>query len=324
MIFIIYFVLAVLVVLCSVKCADYVDLLDKKTNISGAFIGGIILAAVTSLPELFTSISSLYVVDNPELIIGNVLGSNVFNLAVLGALVAFTARNFIKSKVAPSHMATLVCSLIAYLGCAFATLTGWGTIPVININIVSLLIIVVYVISFRFLSSDDTANDEEADSPLTVRQIVVRFILMALGLVVASICITWATDQIASKLNLNASLAGALFLGVATSLPELTSSVALVRKRNYNAMFGNIIGSNMFNFTILSIADILCWKQSIYIPSYQTTLMLIFGVLSSVIAGAILLKRRAKKEEGNAAKIFHIICSLGIVLSYLLFLVLSA
>ena len=75
-VFLLYVLSGALLVYFSMKCADYVDLLDKKTSLSGAFIGGVILAAVTSLPEFVTSISSIYVVKNSELIIGNVLGSN--------------------------------------------------------------------------------------------------------------------------------------------------------------------------------------------------------------------------------------------------------
>ena len=61
--FILYFLSAAALVYFSMKCADYVDLLDKKTNMSGAFIGGVILAAITSLPELVTSITAITVVD---------------------------------------------------------------------------------------------------------------------------------------------------------------------------------------------------------------------------------------------------------------------
>ena len=53
-----YLIIATVVVFASIKLSNYVDLLDKKTNLSGALLGGILLAAVTSLPELFTSISS--------------------------------------------------------------------------------------------------------------------------------------------------------------------------------------------------------------------------------------------------------------------------
>jgi len=97
----------------SIKCADYVDLLDKKTSLSGAFIGGVILAAVTSLPELVTSISSIYAVNNPGLIIGNVLGSNIFNLCIFGSMAALSVKAFAKCKIGRAHLATLVCTIVA-------------------------------------------------------------------------------------------------------------------------------------------------------------------------------------------------------------------
>ena len=75
-----YVVLLVAVVYLSMKLGDFVDLLDKKTNISGAFIGGVMLAAVTSLPELFTSGSAVLLVGENDLVLGNIFGSNIFNM----------------------------------------------------------------------------------------------------------------------------------------------------------------------------------------------------------------------------------------------------
>ena len=69
-----YAVSALLVILLSLKLSNYVDLLDKQTNLSGAFLGGVLLAAITSLPELFTSISSVVFLDEPEMVVGNILG----------------------------------------------------------------------------------------------------------------------------------------------------------------------------------------------------------------------------------------------------------
>ena len=87
MIYLAYLIVAAGVVWFSVKASDYVDLLDKKTNLSGAFIGGILLSAVTSLPELFTSISSTVFLDAPSLCIGNILGSDLFNVAALSVVI---------------------------------------------------------------------------------------------------------------------------------------------------------------------------------------------------------------------------------------------
>lgn len=331
-VFVLYFIAAAVLVFFSIKCADYVDLLDKKTNISGAFIGGVVLAAVTSLPEFVTSLSAVFVVNNPSLIIGNVLGSNIFNLCIFGGAAILSVKAFSKSTIGKAHIATLLCTLAA---CAMMALVFWinngelafGQIPVINVNVMSLLILVVYCISFRFLSNDDTDNEEEDASPLTVKQIIFRFIMMALGLVAMSMAVTWLTDELQARLDLDASLAGAIFLGVATSLPELTSSITLIRHRNFNAMIGNVIGSNMFNFTIFSVADII--SGAVIYPaaaavSYQTKNMLIFGVLSSLIVMAAILLQGRMKEKMQKGGVLAVYALLGVLIlaSYITSLVL--
>lgn len=335
LLFLLYGLSAAALVFFSIKCADYVDLLDKKTNISGAFIGGVILAAVTSLPELVTSISSIFIVKNPTLILGNVLGSNVFNLCIFGGTTILAVRGFTKCKVGKAHVATILCTLAAYLmlGVVFWLGTGetaLGQIPVVNLNIASLLILVVYFISFRFLSNDDSTNDEEDDSPLTVKQIAVRFCIMAFGLVGMSVIVTALTDELQAQLHLDASLAGAIFLGVATSLPELSSSITLVRHHNYNAMVGNVVGSNMFNLTIFSIADIFS-GQNIYpgpaTITAPTKNMLILGAISSlVVMGTILVQSRIKNKpygQKISTKALYMLSGVLVIGCYLVSLILT-
>ncbi|MGL5313577.1 MAG: sodium:calcium antiporter, partial [Peptostreptococcaceae bacterium] len=82
MIYLSYAIVATIVVFLSIKAAKYVDLIDKTTSLSGAFIGGILLSAVTSLPELLTTISATAWLDSPGLSVGNILGSNLFNLTI--------------------------------------------------------------------------------------------------------------------------------------------------------------------------------------------------------------------------------------------------
>lgn len=321
-VFLFYFLSGALLVYFSIKCADYVDLLDKKTNLSGAFIGGVILAAVTSLPELVTSISSIYVVRNAELIIGNVLGSNVFNLCIFGGATALSVKAFSKSNVGKSHIVTLVCTIVADL-LLLATLLfdpKITRIPVLNVNIASIVILVIYFISLKFLSNDDCQNEEEENSPLTVKQIVTRFVLMSLGLVGMSVIVTYFTDIIQERLNLGASLAGAIFLGVVTSLPELASSITLVRHRNFNAMVGNVLGSNMFNFTIFSIADFIAGNTMVYVYSAHSIAMILFGILSSVfVMISIASQRKFKNSPLNSGgkKTLFVVLGLLICVSYL-------
>ena len=110
----IYAALAVCVVFLSIKLANYVDLIDKKTDMSGAFIGGVILAAVTSLPELFTSISAVLFVKQPDLVMGNILGSNLFNMCIFGGAALIAAKSLCKATIGKSHTITTVITFIMF------------------------------------------------------------------------------------------------------------------------------------------------------------------------------------------------------------------
>lgn len=337
MIFVAYFVAALVLVAFSIKCADYVDMLDKKTNMSGAFIGGVILAAVTSLPEMITSISAV-ALGKPGLIMGNVLGSDLFNVCIFGGLTLISVKAFRRAKVGTSHVKTLVCTLLAYLVTGFVLFSGIDTtFPGVSINIVSVIIVILYAIACKFMASDDSDNDNEDDNDLTIKQVVIRFVLCAIGLVVASIVITKITDLIDQQYQLGASLAGALFLGVATSIPELTSSIALVRKGNFNAMVGNVVGSNMFNYIIFSVADILAFNANVYEDNAvvksgwfnDSQLLIVFGIASVIFAMASLLIKRKTEDRADAKEnsivINGTLMLLGVLIlvSYITFLVMS-
>ena len=148
---------------------------------------------------------------------------------------------------------------------------------------------------------------------------------MAVLLVVASIFITIAADHLSEEFNLGKTVGGALFLGVATSLPELTSSIALIRKGNFNACAGNVMGSGVFNFCIISVADILYRGGSVYISNDKSSSYLnIFGLAATAAVGAILLMKIRKKDTENAGlKLFYRFGGLAILGCYAAFLVLS-
>ncbi len=327
MIYIGYLICAIIIVWLSNKASVYVDLLDKKTSLSGAFIGGVMLSAVTSLPELFTSLSSTVWLDKPGLCLGNILGSNLFNLLTIAVFILIFFKGFSKAKISKAHIKSSIIIILIYIFMMF-NLQGKIPLEIATINVVSIIIIALYIIGVKSMASDEFQVDSDDEiTDLTVKQISIRFTLASIGIIAVSIIITKITDIIAdeSHLNLGAGIAGALFLGIATSLPELSSTFSLFRLKNYNIAIGNIIGSNLFNFTILSVADVFYLKSGTngavngrifdFISNAadpKNVNLLLFGAVAMLSMLAILkIKNKA----------LQIICPLIIIGCYVAFLV---
>ena len=194
---------------------------------------------------------------------------------------------------------------------------------VVTISITSIIILVLYTLGVKTMSNDDSGTADEfkdetaVTTSLSLKQIIIRFILVSIGLVISSILITYVTDIIAARLNLGASLAGALLLGIATSLPELTSCVSLVKIGNFNVSVGNIVGSNLFNFLIIFISDVLFIGGTVYdFAESQTRNLVIFGIISTMLMLTVL---KIKDKVKN--KYILYIPSIGIIVSYLLFMI---
>lgn len=323
-IFVGYALLALCVIFFSARLGHYVDLLDQKTTLASAFIGGVMLAAVTSLPELFTSITSVVAVGKPALVVGNILGSDLFNSFVLGGVFLLWMGGLRGARVTRSHVTTGICVLIVYAVLGVTCLAG-RSLLLIGVSAISLIIILLYAFSIKTMSDDDDTGDSEDVSPLSLKQVVVRFVVYAVLLVAASILITYASDYIGETLGLGTTLAGALLLGIVTSLPEMISCFVLARIGNFNAMVGNIVGSNMFNFMILCVADTVYWNHDLYVYDAQGRILLLAGVISAAAVFALTwLLVRTNPGEKRRPMLPVALLSVVPVVSYVAFVVLSA
>ena len=316
MIYVLYLIVAALVTFMSIKASEYVDMLDKTTSLSGAFLGGILLSAVTSLPELFTSISSTLMLDQPGLCIGNILGSNIFNYAMLSFFILTAVTKFAKCELSKIHFVVAV-SVVFMGGLILCNKYGFLAFDIGNVSITSILIILLYVLTVWIMyKMGGTSESEDDGEPVTLsrKQILTRFTLVSIGIVVFSVILTYITDELSVRLNLGKTVAGALFLGVATSLPETASTFTLFKIKNYDIAVGNIVGSCLFNFTILSVADFFYRGGGIYtIADTSTMNLIIFASVASVLAG-VMLKFKNKATA--------VICPVGIIASYIAFLAL--
>jgi len=183
---------------------------------------------------------------------------------------------------------TAIFSLLIYM-VIILNMTNILNVDFLTINVTSIIILILYILGVRTMASDNSAvetlekeiNSEKVD--LTLKQIIIRFILASVGLIVFSIL-----------------------------LPEVTSSISLVKMNSFNIAVGNIVGSNLFNFLILTIADLLYIKGTIYtFADSQTVNLLILGTAATPL---MLLSLKAKNKGTT------ILYSLGVVVCYLLFL----
>lgn len=331
-----YILLAGIVIFATSKASHHIDELDKKSNISGALIGGLLLATITSMPEFITSITATVILDEPGLAFGNIFGSNLFNILILGVadLIFIKHLFFTKVKTAKKTNGLVILMYIVFLLPLALYKFGWLELNMAGIgiglgfNLISLIILVIYFFSIKNMSEEES-EDTGDQSNLTYKRIMIMFAVWSLVVIASSYFITLTVGKLDTELGLGASFAGAVFLGIATSLPELTAVITLFRLKNYEAALGNIIGSNIFNMAILSVVDIIDYKENLYEVLLNNTqlrenmfLLLILGLINSIILMFALYSNTIYKKK--PIKIYlYIIPSVLIIIGYLVYIGLS-
>lgn len=332
----VYFLDLVVMVVLSMMLGNLVDMLDKKTKISGAFIGGVLLAAVTSLPELFTAFSSIFFVHNASFVVGDILGSIIFDLVVLAIETLIWVKHFHEVKFQRWHVFNGIFCLAMY-GCAayaFFAPKNWQ-LMLGDVNVVSILIFALYVITLFIQPKTSEEDDEgEKETPAwSLTKIWVLFSVSSLLLIGSSIALTYLTAAIQKEIPaLSGSVAGALLLGIGTSIPEIISTAQLFRKKNYDAGFGNMIGSCTFDFAILAAADFASWhqmdeglsnvaKRGIYIAETDAIQFEIAGIAVCVAVILFCLLRSYTKLFSNKKILGYVltgVLALGCTVAYVL------
>ena len=325
----IYLVLASLVVFLSLKLSKYVDLLDKKTKIAGALLGGILLAGVTSLPELFTSLTGTIIVGKNDLVLGNIMGSDFFDIMIFGVVYFLFFKKFTEGKVGKQHYISCLFTglmLVAVTIAAFVfSANGW---LIGYFNPMSLVIIAIYVVSVILTpkTEEKEETEEEIKCDLTVKQIWVRFALASIILIAASIAVTIVTDKVVVGFDIGETFGGSLFLGVATSLPEVTATLALCKKKNFDAAYGDIVGSCTFNIIILALADAMSFRAAtpLFTMTSDAFMLLLGTAFTLLLLFLSILFIRSKFFKNNLkSRIFLYSISTLLVASYFVYLILA-
>lgn len=284
------------------KVARYGDIIAEKTGLGGIWIGLILIAALTSLPELFNGVSAVTLVDAPGLTIGNILGANMFNLFNLALLDLMHSNGSILTVVGKTHRLTGIFSLVMVLFVAIFILVSSRVHPmgVGWIGWYTPLIILLYFVFARVIYHYEQRHPslkqtefEYADKSL--RHIYLYFSIAAAFIIGAGIWLAFIGDEIAGVYGWGQSFVGSLFLAFSTTLPEITVSFAALRIGAKDLAVANLIGSNLFNLTIIPLDDLLYTKGPILAAVSEAHLVTAFTVMLMTIVFVIGLSHRHQR-----------------------------
>ena len=297
----IFLFLAFLTIYFSIKLSYYGDLYSKQSKLGSLFIGGLLIASITSLPEFITSISAS-LLNNPSLSFGDILGSNLFNIFVLAVYNIYFLRKCIFKKSSKKYIFECIILILDYV---FIFLGSNNILPFLT----SFILIINY---FIYIYSLINNQSEEKETSKKEKYVLLKFFITSVFMIIVSVFLTIEADKITRMYPaFSSSTVGAILLGITTSLPEVVTTFSLLQINNYNMAISNMLGSNIFNFLVLSISDFFYKGEYIYYPLDEHSNIYIFGGIIIMLLYLVTLIFKNRKN------IFYFIISIFMLSIYL-------
>jgi len=296
-----FLLLAAVIVVAGLFLAKCADSIASLTGIGRTLAGLILLAAATSLPELAVDCKAVLMTPPaPNLAVGALVGSSLFNLLILGLLDLLNRRSTkMISPAAEEHILSAITSIMltALVG-GFIMLQN-PALNIVQVGFGSTIVFVVYVLSLRMVYLDQRhrgATDEEEEAEMKLRAAVLGYLAATAAIFVAANFLAPTATQIAEKTGLGNSFVGSTFVALTTSLPEFVTTLAALRMGALNMAVGNIVGSNNFNMAILFPVDIVYRKSPLLQVASQTHVFtaLVVIAVSSVLVMAMVYRPKRK------------------------------
>jgi cation:H+ antiporter len=251
------------------RLSRYGDAIAEQTGLSRNWVGLILMATVTSLPELVTGLSAVTMVAAPDIAVGNVLGACVFNLATL-AVIDLVYRQGAMYRVAnASHALTagfgvmlLASTALIFLLTAQGVMPAWG-----HVSLGSVVLLILYGVAMRALYLTELRQPTALApqrTPGALKAALTGYALASSVIVAAGIWLPFISVRLAAVMGWSDSFVGTLFVAFATTVPELATTWGAVRIGAIDLALGNLLGSNLFDVAILAIDDVAFVAGPIY------------------------------------------------------------
>jgi len=241
----------------------YGDIIARLTGLSRTWIGLVLLATATSLPELFTGVSAVTVAAAPNIAVGDALGSCVFNLMMLVVLDAMSRDEPVYRRIGQGHILTAGFGviLIGFVGAVLLVGRGDLDFRVFHISAYTPILIILYLVAMRaaYVYEHRTRlvpRISTADTKVTLRTALVRYLAAAGVVAGAGTWLPFIGLELADAMGWRTTFVGTLFVAAATSLPELVVTISALRLGAVDMAIANLLGSNLFDVLILAIDDL--------------------------------------------------------------------
>lgn len=304
--YIIGFILCAAVIIYSgARLSYYGDKIADLTGMGNAWVGLILMASVTSLPELITGISSVTIVKAPDLAAGDIFGSCVFNLLILSVLDARIKKPLF-SLVKSSHIVAAIFGIILLMVAGMAIYLSDEIPSFLWMSSFTFILFAIYLVAvwgiFKYehaalVESPPSTIPHTPSRSAELKKAIGGYAINALIVIGAAVFLPYFGENIAGYTGLGNSFFGTLFIAAATSLPELVVSLAALRMGALDMAVGNLLGSNVFNMFILGVDDIFYVEGPLFKAISPSHLLSVFiTIIMTAIVGLGLLFKPKKKQ----------------------------
>ncbi len=299
---------ALVIMISGSQLSRHGDVIAEKTGLGRNWVGLVLLATVTSLPELITGISAVTLNDLPDMAVSGTLGSCLFNMLVIAALDVFSKKRPVSHMVHQGHILSAGFGIVL-IGFAAVDIIFSKYMPPIrwlnSIDPISLGYIVIYLIAMKLIYSYEQQRIQEfageiAEATNVGSQSLARSILLfslnSVVIVAAACYLPELGEEIAKMTGWGESFIGSSFIAITTSLPEISVSVVAARMGAFDMAVANLLGSNLFNVVILAAIDFCFLKAPLLSCVSQTNTLMALAAMISMGIVVIGLTYRSEKK----------------------------
>lgn len=255
----------------------------RRLGMSPMLVGLTIVSIGTSAPELFVSaVATMNGVGN--LAVGNALGSNIANIALVLGVTALVSPIPLQKKLLRKELPLLL--LVSILACL--TLADLKLDRVDSILLLIGLVVAMYILFQEGNDSGESIIDEDESAAIEATSTQTGILWLVIGLtalMLSSKALVWGATDIARSLGISELIIGLTIIAIGTSLPELAASIASALKGHHEIAIGNVIGSNLFNLLAVMpvpglIAVVTVDELALYrdVPVMLALTLMLFGL----------------------------------------------